>query len=76
MKLTDYVDALAYETAFAIAAFTRSDYPIDALGAVCVQACAKLRAARPSLDHAPCSTYPPRYYDTGETTDEINPPND
>jgi hypothetical protein len=43
MKLSDYVDALAYETAFALAAFTNPRYPIGALGAVSVQACAKLR---------------------------------
>lgn len=43
MRLADYVDALAYEAAFALAAFTNRQVAIGALGAASVQACAKLR---------------------------------
>jgi hypothetical protein len=43
VKLADYVDALSYEAAFALAALTNPKAAIGALGAASVQACAKLR---------------------------------
>jgi Immunity protein 49 len=43
MKLAHYAKAVAYDAAFWLSAFTNPDYPVEQLGQVCVDACAKLR---------------------------------
>lgn len=45
MKLTEYLDVLAYDIGFWLAALRNPDYPVDQLGAVSVDVTAKLRAA-------------------------------
>lgn len=43
MSLARYLEATAYDAAFWLSAFTNPDYPVDQLGQVCVDSCAKLR---------------------------------
>ena len=43
MKLSEYAEAVAYDAAFWLSAFTNPDYPVDELGDVCVATCGKLR---------------------------------
>lgn len=45
MRLGDQFEAMAYDIAFWLSAFTNPDYPLEDLGEVCVNVCAKLRAA-------------------------------
>jgi hypothetical protein len=45
VKLTEYQEILAYDTAFWLAAFQNPEYPPEQLGEVSVQVTAKLRAA-------------------------------
>lgn len=43
MKLAPYAEAVAYDAAFWLSAFTNPSYPVDQLGEVCVATCDKLR---------------------------------
>jgi hypothetical protein len=43
MKLAPYAEAVAYDAAFWLSAFTNPGYPLAQLGEVCVQSCDKLR---------------------------------
>lgn len=45
MKLTEYLDVLAYDIGFWMAALRNPDYPVAQLGAVSMDVAAKLRAA-------------------------------
>ena len=45
MKLTEYLEIIAYDIGFWLTAFQNPDYPIERLGEVSVQVTAKLRAA-------------------------------
>jgi hypothetical protein len=45
MNLKEYLEILAYDAAFWLTAFQDPDYSLDQLGEVCVDTCAKLRAA-------------------------------
>jgi Immunity protein 49 len=45
MNLTEYLEVMAYDIAFWMAAFRNPDYPLDQLGSVCMDVTTKLRAA-------------------------------
>lgn len=45
MKLTEYLDIIAYDIGFWMAAFQNPDYPLDQLGDVSIDVTEKLRAA-------------------------------
>jgi hypothetical protein len=44
MKLSEQTEIVAYDIAFWLSAFTNPAYPLDQLGRVCIDVCAKLRA--------------------------------
>lgn len=45
MKLSEYLEILAYDTAFWLTGFINPDYPIEQLGTLCMEVSSKLRAA-------------------------------
>lgn len=45
MKLGEYLEIAAYDIAFWLTAFANPDYPVEQLGGVCEDVCAKLRTA-------------------------------
>jgi hypothetical protein len=44
MRLSEHAEILAYDIGFWLSAFTNPTYPVDQLGRVCMDVCAKLRA--------------------------------
>ena len=49
MRLSEYTEAVAYDTAFWLTAFTNPDYPVAQLGQACVvsaASCARWPASR------------------------------
>lgn len=45
MKLGEYLEIAAYDIAFWLTAFANPDYPVEQLGGICEDVCAKLRTA-------------------------------